>query len=183
MESIIVTKTPDLTCSYSGKTLITYSIVNYLTQTPSWISIDPASGHLIIAAPNVTVDTTYSFYISSIVTGSSPIQKLISITVLNWAVEFCSTCSITSASVCSVWNTGYSLTNSNTCLINTAAASALASNSVKVQTIINLVIIGVVAWVIALLKLLNVSSLSNLWSLLGQIQLQWITIRLLIIKL
>ena len=176
IEGSSIAKTPYLTCSYSGSTAITYSIANYLTQAPSWISIDPASGKLSILAPNVAADTTYSFYINSAASGTT-FQKLISVTVLNWAVESCSTCS-SSSSICSVCNTGYSLTTSGTCLTNTTTAS----ESAKAQAATNQAVTGSVSLISGFLGFSNVSSLSNLWSMLGQIQSQWFTIRILIIN-
>ena len=190
IEGTSVTKTPDLTCSYSGSTSITYSISNYLTQAPSWVSINSASGQLIIVAPNVTVDATYSFYINSVASGTT-IQKLISVTVLNWAVVSCSTCS-SSVSICSVCSSGYSLTTSGTCLTDTttiskpasvqAAAKQVITWSAKVQAAVNLVVIVAISWITGVLGFSNVSSLANLWSMLGQVQLQWFTVRLLITK-
>ena len=169
---------PDLTCSFSGSNSITYSITNYITQAPSWVSIDQTSGQLSIVAPNVTSDTTYSFYINSAVSGTTT-QKLISVTVLNWTVESWSTCS--SASICSVCNTGYSLTTSGTCLINTtsapepanvqAKANQTVTESAKAQVIASQAVIGAVSWITAVLGFSNVSSLANLWSMLGQAQL------------
>ena len=164
--------TPDLTCSYSGSTTITYSITNYLTQAPSWVSINSISGQLSISAPSVTADTTYSFYINSAVSGSST-QKLISVTVLNWAVKSCSACS-SSPSICSTCNYNYNLTTSGTCLINTASETAKAQATTSQATT------GAVSWVTSFSGLSNISSLGNLWAMLGQIQLQWFTIRLLI---
>ena len=158
---------PDLTCTYSGSTSITYSIANYLTQVPSWVSINSTSGQLSIVTPNVTADTTYSFYINSVVSGTTN-QKLISVTVLNWAVESCSTCS-SSPSICSVCNTGYNLTTSGTCLINTTTAS----ESAKAQAAASQAVTGAVSWITGILGFSNVSSLANLWSMLGQVQLQW----------
>ena len=165
MESSLMTKTPDLTWSYSGSTAITYSLANYLSQAPLWISINSASGQLSIAAPNVTADTIYFFYINSI--GSSIVtQMLISVTVLNWAVESCSTCS-SSASIWFVCNIGYNLTTSGACTINKTTASL----SAKVQVITNQAIIGAIALITSFMEFSNVGSLSNLWSMLGQIQL------------
>ena len=157
--------TPDLTWSYSGITAIAYSIANYITQAPSWISIDQISGKLNITAPIVTADTTYSFYINSEVSGAIT-KKLISVTVLNWAVKSCKTCS-SSASICSVCNAGYSLTTSGTCLI----IPPTASESAKIQAAVNLSITGAVSWITGFLGFSNISSLGNLWSMFGQIQL------------
>ena len=182
IEGTSIIQTPDLTCSYSGSTSITYSFSNYLTQAPSWVSINSASGQLSIIAPNVTVDVTYSFYINSVASGTTT-QKLISVTVLNWAVVSCSTCS-SSVSICSVCSTGYSLTTSGTCLTDTTtAAKQVITWSAKVQAAVNQAVIGATSWITGILGFSNVSSLANLWSMLGQVQLQWFTVRLLITKL
>ena len=65
LENTSATKVWDLTCSRSGSTSISHSIASSSSQAPSWVSVDAASGQLSISAPNVTADTTFSFYISS----------------------------------------------------------------------------------------------------------------------
>ena len=73
LENTSATKVWDLTCSRSGSTSISHSIASSSSQAPSWVSVDAASGQLSISAPNVTADTTFSFYISSTISGvSSP---------------------------------------------------------------------------------------------------------------
>ena len=167
IESTTTTKTPDLTCSFSGSTSITYSIANYMTQVPSWVSLNPTSGQLSIATPNVTADTTYSFYINSAVSGiSSPVQKLISITVLNWAVEFCSIC-YPSASICSVWNSGYNLTSPNTCSSTASNTSIVA----KSEAVVNIVLFGAIVLLAGALRINNSNILCSLWSMVCQIQI------------
>ena len=77
--------TPDLTCSTTGITAITYIISDYFSNViPSWVSLNPSTGLLTITAPNVIADTTYPFYVDSTYSGAvSLVQKLIQVTVLN----------------------------------------------------------------------------------------------------
>ena len=74
---------PDLPCSISGSTSISFSTANYMTSTvPSWVAIDSVSGILSINAPEVSLDTEYDFYINSAVSGvSCPIKKLIKLII------------------------------------------------------------------------------------------------------
>ena len=163
-ENTSITITPDLTCSYSYLTSITYSIANYLTQAR--ISINSKSGQLSITAPSVTADTNFSFYINSVVSGTT-IQKLISVTVLNWVVEFCSTCS--SSSTCSAWNSGYNLTSSGTCSQQIEASKI--SETAKALLTSTQVMTGLSLLVIVILSLVNSSTICNFWSVINQIQI------------
>ena len=55
-----------LTCSISGTTSITYSLIqNDGNPVPSWITINPTSQKLEMNTPEVTSDTTYTFSIKS----------------------------------------------------------------------------------------------------------------------
>ena len=75
--------TPDLTCSSSGSTSITYSIADYNGVTaPTWVTIDSNSGLLKMTAPSVSSATSYSFYIYSTISGTAgPAVKLINLQV------------------------------------------------------------------------------------------------------
>ena len=54
---------------------------------------------LTIVAPSVSVDTVYSFYVTSTVTGiTDSFQILIQLTIANWAVSNCQRWSVSSAS-------------------------------------------------------------------------------------
>ena len=77
--------TPDLTCSKTGTTTITYGLSAYLSNViPSWVSLNSSTGLLTIAAPSVTADTTYPFYVTSNYSGAvSLVLKLTQVTVLN----------------------------------------------------------------------------------------------------
>ena len=78
---------PEVPCSTSGSTIISYSI-NYfsgLAMPPSWISIDPTTGVLNISTPAVSTLTQYYFYINSnvaLATSTVTIPKLIGLTVI-----------------------------------------------------------------------------------------------------
>ena len=87
-ENKTTTITPDLPCSASGTTSISYSLSGYGGgSSPTWVSVNSSTGILTIVAPEVTKDTIYSFYVSSTITGvSSSVQKLIKLTVENWPV-------------------------------------------------------------------------------------------------
>ena len=84
-ESTTTQVSPDLPCSVSGTTAISYTIANYLTTTaPSWVTIDSSTGTLSVTAPEVSSNTEYDFYINSAVSGvSDPIQKLIKLTIMD----------------------------------------------------------------------------------------------------
>ena len=90
MENSAAQIQPDLPCSISGSTSITFSTANYMASTvPSWIAINSVSGILSINAPEVSLDTEYDFYINSAVSGVSiPVQKLIKLIITsNCVVE------------------------------------------------------------------------------------------------
>ena len=161
LEGTSIAVFPNLTWSSSGSTQIFY-----IVQPFSWMTIDQSSGQQSITAPNVTFDTTFCFYISSVILGSSsPIQKLISVTVLNWAVDFCSTCS--SPSVCSVCNDNYTLSTSGTCNIQVVKPYEVGKGPV----VTSLTTTGLSSAIISASGLANPSSLGSLWSSINQIQI------------
>ena len=68
-EGLVKHESPDLPCSISGFTSISFSIGDYNSVTaPAWVSIDTSSGELTITAPTVSVNTNFSFYINSAIT-------------------------------------------------------------------------------------------------------------------
>ena len=89
MENLTTQILPDLPCSISGSTFISFSTANYMTSTvPSWVAIDSVSGVLSVNSPEVSLDTEYDFYINSAVSGvSNPIQKLIKLIITNCAAK------------------------------------------------------------------------------------------------
>ena len=104
IESSTSSSTPDLPCSSSGSTTITYTTGNYgSTAVPSWVSINSNTGALSILTPVVNTDTEYNFYINSVITGSpGPSQKKIKLTVMNCAISNCETCTASSVSICQI---------------------------------------------------------------------------------
>ena len=90
VESNTLSITPDLSCSASGSTSIAYTLYG----APSFVLIDSTSGTLTISAPSVNSDTEFDFYVASTVSGvSSPVQKLVKLTVTNCSVQNCQKCS------------------------------------------------------------------------------------------
>ena len=104
---------PDLPCSISGSTSISFSTANYMATTvPSWVAIDSVSGMLSINSPEVSSDTEHDFYINSAVSGvSSPIQKLIKLIITNCAAKNWKKCISTSTLTCETCLSGYVLSS------------------------------------------------------------------------
>ena len=100
--------TPSLPCSYSGSTVITYSIANYLVTAPTWVSISSSTGVLTVSPPTVSSTTAFSFYVSSTITDvTNPINKIVTITVNACSVANCQVCSTSSISVCATCSSGF----------------------------------------------------------------------------
>ena len=104
---------PDLTCSYSGSTSISYSLSSYGAYlAPPWVSIDSNTGKLTITTQDVTADSTFNFYIhSTIGTTKNLIKKKIELIVSSFAVQHCTKCSVSSKSECSICDSGYILSS------------------------------------------------------------------------
>ena len=83
LENNYVQITPNLPCSSSGLTAITYTLVEYNgNPIPSWVSIDSSSGVLTLNTPDVSSDTEYSISVSSSISGTStPVLKHIKLSV------------------------------------------------------------------------------------------------------
>ena len=111
-EKNVIVDTPDLTWSSSGTTSITYSIGDWVGSTaPTWAIINSVTAQLHLSPPNVSTDTDFWFIINSAISGvTSPIQKTIKVTIKNCIASNWNTCSDTSNSVWTQWDTGYSLT-------------------------------------------------------------------------
>ena len=90
-ESTTSTQTPNIPCSFSGNTLITYSLSSYKGSiVPSFVSIDSTTGVLTITAPCVTSSADYSFSILSVVSGATgPAQTVIKLSVQNCTAGSC----------------------------------------------------------------------------------------------
>ena len=103
--------TPDLPCSISGSTSITFRLVGFKkSRVPDWIYIDSVTGKLILYAPVVSEDTQFYFYINSSMSNTSgTILKLIRLTVIKCIAPYCHKCIETDGSICEVWDAGYYL--------------------------------------------------------------------------
>ena len=83
LKNTYVQITPDLPCSSSGLTSISYSLVEYNGNLiPNWASIDSTSGMLTLNTPDVSSDTEYNLSVSSSISGTStPVLKHIKLSV------------------------------------------------------------------------------------------------------
>ena len=193
-------ETPDLPCSVSGSTGITFSIADYNGVTaPTWVTIDSSVGTLSITTPLLSSDTVFSFYINSLVSGlTGPVQKLIQITVQTWAVSNCVTWSDSSVSIWIAWNSGYNLTSgawvaiippSSTSAGSSKSSSSSTGSSKSSSSIpaIDIVpelktsgesasattqsVIWVVVFASSISSFTNASSMASLWAMVNQVQL------------
>ena len=188
-ESTTSTQTPSLSCSFSVSTSITHSLSSYngATITP-FVSIDSATGVLTIAATSVSSSTINSFYITSTISGeSSPAQKIINLTVKKCTAGSCQICTITDSSICATCNSGYSLSlgswnlsetqssqqNTKSSQQNTTPVQHETSSSetAKLLSTTNQVVIGAVILISVGPSLANISSMVNLWSVINQMQI------------
>ena len=110
-ESTTSTQTPNLSCSFSGSTSITYSLSSYNSVAiPSFVSINSVTGILSIIAPSVSSSTTYSFYIDSTAAGiSGPIQKIINLIVTKCTASNWQICTINDSTVWATCSPGFNL--------------------------------------------------------------------------
>ena len=162
-----------MSCSISGFTSVTFSISNYFTAAPAWVTIDPISGILSIEAPEVNADTNYDFYINSAIVGiSNPVQKLIKLTVINCSVINWKKCVSTSGSTWEVCNNGYDLTtgtwvvqNTNTTSTNTTSETAQALSTATTSAV------AATTGIVVLTSLANTASIASLWMTINQLQL------------
>ena len=157
----------DLTWSSSGTTSITYSVGSYNgTTIPSWIVFNTTTGILKITAPSVNSSSSHSFYINSLVSGSSTqLQKLINIQVNKWSAQYCHTWSSSSSSICVSCNEGYTLTlgacSHKAYDPTPSAASAATTVAATVAATVS---------VVAVSQTLNASSFCTIWSMMNMIQ-------------
>ena len=113
LENITSQITPDLVCSSSGSSTIIYNISSYLDNAlPSFASINSTTGVISVTTPVVSANTDYYFYLSSNATKVSYlINKLIKITVVDWAASNCQECLSSNTSAWSIWTSGYYLSS------------------------------------------------------------------------
>ena len=174
-ESTTSSQAPNLSCSFSGSTSITYSLSSYNgSNSPSFMSIDSSTGVLSIVAPSVSSSNDYSFYIDSTVSGlSSPVQKVIKLTVKKCTANNCQKCSITDSSVCMSCNSGYNL-NSGSCSLSeskVAKSETEESESAKLFSMSNQLVTGAIILISLGSSLTNLSSMASLWSAINQMQI------------
>ena len=171
MENSATQILPDLPCSISGSTSISFSTANYMTSTvPSWVAIDSVYGILSINASEVSLDTEFDFYINSAVSGaSSPIQKLIKLIITNCAAKNWKKCISTNSLTCETCLSGYVL-SSGVWDIPTASETAKALS--KTTTSVVIAIAGIVVFA----SILNTASITSLWMTINQLQLFFILV-------
>ena len=99
---------PDLPCSSLGSSAISFNIADYNGATaPTFVVIDSA-GVLIVTAPSVSSSTDYLFYANSVYGSlSSPISKLIKLTVNKCMVANWLKCSNSNGLTWSSWTSGF----------------------------------------------------------------------------
>ena len=176
---------PDLTCSTTGSTSITYSLASYNGNTiPSWVTINSSTGQLSITTPSPSTNTDYSFYISSTISGvSSVVNKLMTIsisgcTTSNWLI-----CQSTDVSTWTTCNSGYTLI-SGQWSINSSPQSTPSSSSIndnenlKIDSevsknfVITVFIVSSVILVVS--NTLFSTSMSSIWVMINQVQLYFL---------
>ena len=171
IENNSVQLNPDLTCSISGTTLISFRVSSSKLSVSSWITIDSSTGTLTVVAPSVTNDTEFDFYISSYVDGyQNPIQKLIKLTVVKCLAQNCQKWTSISTTSCAVWYTGYIL-NSGTWKAIISPTTENISSTAQTLSVTSISLLGATFGVVAFMSLLNTSSLASLWSMINQVQL------------
>ena len=179
---------PDLPCSLAGTTSISYSITDYNgVAHPSWVTINSSTGQLTIIAPGTITTSSYSFYVSSAITGvTNSVNKIITINLINWSVSNCQYWVSTSGTVWATWNSGYSLSSGAWTLIPTTTQSTTTTQP-KSTAAINLVpqlkttaevgqtttttSMAVSAGSVAASNAASSSSVSSIWSMINQIQI------------
>ena len=175
MENSATQILPDLPCSISGSTSISFSTANYMASiVPSWVAIDSVSGILSINAPDVSLDTEYDFYINSAVSGvSSPIQKMIKLIITYCAAKNWKKCISTNSLVCEIWFSGYVLASGMWDISKTTTSQRSQTTSEtsivlsKTTTSIAITITGI----FVLTSLINTSNIASLWMTINQLQL------------
>ena len=185
VEKYNISVTPDLPCSTSGSTSIVFSIANYNGETaPSWVTINSASGVLLLSAPSVSSNTDFQFYIDSTITGvASVIHKVVKVSVVKCAVANWTTWASQSDTTWIECKTGYTL-SSGTCSLpsssNTGNSNSNTSSSnsniepsqnAKAASTFTKSISGTTAGIAVVASFINISSFSSVWSMINQIQL------------
>ena len=174
-ESTSSTQSPNLTCSLSGSTLITYSLSSYnSTVIPSFVSINSTTGILTIEAPIVSNSTFNSFCIDSTISGvSGTFQETINLIVKPCTVSNCKMCTVTNSSVCATCNSGFSVSSGSWNLQSTQSSQqeTAVSDIAKSLTITNQIVVGAIVVITAASSLANLSTMASFWTAINQLQL------------
>ena len=180
-ENNISIVTPDVSCSIDSATTITYGLANYgSVQYPAWVTIDSTTGLVTIMSPNVTSDTTVSFYITSTfsISNTTPVKKVVKIVVLNCALLNCQRWSISSNLIWDQWDSGYAVNaglwqvQSSAQTTNSSVNSSKGSN--RIADIIKITIVSILSATSLIVigsHMMNDSSMASLWSLINQVQI------------
>ena len=172
LENNYVQITPDLPCSSSGSTAISYSLKEYNQNLiPSWVSIDSTSGVLTLNTPDVSSDTEYNFRVSSLISkASTPVLKHIKLSVQMCLVVNWSKCSKTNRLYWDTCNSGYNLDSGLCYLPKPKIESKIEKNINKAFSIV----LQIFAWIILVIcliwNLMNPSFISIFWSMINQLQ-------------
>ena len=178
LENNYVRITLDLTCSSSGSTSISYSLVEYNENLiPNWASIDSSSGVLTLNTPDVYSDTEYNLWVSSTISGvSTPVLKQIKLLVQNkLSVPMCivvnwNRCSKTNRSYWDACNSDYNLDSGQCYLPKPKIESKKDPNIGKTFCIVMQVFAWITLAICLIWSYMNPSSISILWSMISQLQ-------------
>ena len=164
-EGNTVNVTPDLSCSASGSTSVSFSIGNFNgASLPSWVAINSSNGTPTMTTPEVSSDSGFSFLINTAVTGvTGAIPKVITVTVKDCTVSNWKLCSSSSNSVWSTWNSNF--------LINSGKWIIEASSTDKTPRVIFQTLFSVTLVLIIFSSLWKLSRMSSCWSMINQTQL------------
>ena len=162
-------------------------------SVPSWVLINSNTGQLTITTQDVSVDSTFNFYIDSYISNPvNTVKKRIILNVSNWVKQNWVKCSASSNSICSTWSTGYTPSSGSWVIpvipvipqspqvpqaSQTNQAKTFntdASSFSKVLRIGCQVVIGATIILMIILSLFNISSMASLWAMINQIQLYFL---------
>ena len=136
------------------------------------MTIDSTSGTLNITAPIVSSNTEFVFYISSAISGfSSPVQKLIRLTVLKCTSSNWQKWTNTSNSTCEICKSGYNLSTGTWITPSQISPHEVESDAARSLSTTTKVVVGITILITVITSLLNLSSLANLWMSINQLQL------------
>ena len=110
---------------------------------------------------------------STIAGVTSPVQKIMKITVMDCLVQNCQTCSSLSVSIWAVWATGYTLSSGvwNYVVSNYTTNQSQASTEAKgLETSGGWITAGTIGLVI-LSNLTNSASMASIWTMINQMQM------------